>query len=188
MAMIDTGGLRKGLTLDMNGELVKVVDYQHVKQGRGSAFVRLTLRNLRTGSTTQQTFQAGSRFQTARMERQRVQYLYNEGDQYNFMDVDTFEQFPLDREALGDAVHYLLENETIDLLTYQGQPVDVEIPITVNLEVTETEPGVRGDTASGGSKPAKLQTGVTVSVPLFVNEGDVVKVDTRNGQYIERVS
>lgn len=186
--MIDTGGLRKGLTLDMNGDLVKVVDYQHVKQGRGSAFVRLTLRNLRTGSTTQQTFQAGSRFQTARMERSRVQYLYAEGDQYNFMDIDTFEQFPLSKEQLGDAVNYLLENETIDLLTYQGQPVDVEIPITVNLEVVQTDPGLKGDTASGGSKPAKLATGVTINVPLFVNEGDVVKVDTRTGAYLERVS
>ena len=186
--MIDTGGLRKGLTLDMNGDLVKVVDYQHVKQGRGSAFVRLTLRNVRTGSTTQQTFQAGSRFQTARMERSRVQYLYAEGDQYNFMDIDTFEQFPLSKEQLGDAVNYLLENETIDLLTYQGQPVDVEIPITVNLEVVQTDPGLKGDTASGGSKPAKLATGVTINVPLFVNEGDVVKVDTRTGAYLERVS
>ena len=186
--MIDTGGLRKGLTLDMNGDLVKVVDYQHVKQGRGSAFVRLTLRNLRTGSTTQQTFQAGSRFQTARMERSRVQYLYAEGDEYHFMDVDTFEQFPLSREQLGDAVNYLQENETIDLLTYQGQPVDVEIPITVNLEVVQTDPGFKGDTASGGSKPATLATGVTINVPLFVNEGDVVKVDTRTGAYLERVS
>jgi elongation factor P len=186
--MIDTGGLRKGLTLDMNGDLVRVIDYQHVKQGRGSAFVRLTLRNLRTGSTTQQTFQAGSRFQTARLERSRVQYLYSEGDDYFFMDVDTFEQFPLSREQLGDAVNYLLENETIDLLTYQGQPVDVEIPITVNLRIVETDPGLKGDTASGGTKPAKLETGVTVSVPLFVNEGDMVKVDTRTGEYIERVS
>ena len=186
--MIDTGGLRKGLTLDMNGDLVRVIDYQHVKQGRGSAFVRLTLRNLRTGSTTQQTFQAGSRFQTARMERARVQYLYAEGDDYYFMDVDTFEQFPLSKEQLGDAVNYMLENETIDLLTYQGQPVDVEIPITVNLRIVETDPGLKGDTASGGTKPAKLETGVMVNVPLFLNEGDLVTVDTRTGQYLGRVS
>jgi elongation factor P len=186
--MIDTGGLRKGLTLDFEGDLVKVVDYQHVKQGRGSAFVRLTLRNLRTGSTTQQTFQAGSKFQTARLERRRIQYLYSEDGQYHFMDVDTFEQYPLNQETLGDAVNYLVENEVIDLLAYQDQPVDVEAPITVNLEVTETDPGVKGDTATGGTKPATLQTGVTVNVPLFINIGDVVKVDTRSGEYLERVS
>lgn len=186
--MIDTGGLRKGLTLDFEGELVKVVDYQHVKQGRGSAFVRLTLRNLRTGSTTSQTFQAGSKFQTARLERRRIQYLYAEDDQYHFMDVDTFEQFPLNKETLGDTVNYLVENEVIDLLTYQDQPVDVEAPVTVNLEVTQTDPGFKGDTATGGTKPATLQTGVTVNVPLFVNIGDVVKVDTRTGEYLERVS
>ena len=186
--MIDTGGLRKGLTLDMNGELVRVVDYQHVKQGRGSAFVRLTLRNVRTGSTTQQTFQAGSKFQTVRLERKRVQYLYNDDGQYHFMDLDTFEQFALDRDTLGDAVNYIIENETLDLLTYQDQPIDVELPITVNLTVAETEPGVRGDTASGGNKPARLETGVSVNVPLFINTGDVVKVDTRTGAYLERVS
>lgn len=186
--MIDTGGLRKGLTLDYNGELVKVVEYQHVKQGRGSAFVRLTLRNLRTGSTTSQTFQAGSKFQTARLERRRVQYLYREDDQYNFMDVDTYEQFPLNSSTLGDTVNYLVENEVIDLLTYQDQPVDVEAPITVQLEVTQTDPGVKGDTAAGGTKPATLQTGLTVNVPLFINIGDVVKVDTRTGDYLERVS
>jgi elongation factor P len=186
--MIDTGGLRKGLTLDMNGDLVKVVDYQHVKQGRGSAFVRLTLRNLRTGARVEQTFQAGSKFQTARLERSRVQFLYKEDEQYYFMDQDTFEQFPLDAETLGDTVNYMLENETIDLLTYQGQPVDVEAPITVVLEVTETEPGFRGDTATGGNKPATLETGLTITVPLFINVGDKLKIDTRTGDYIERVS
>jgi len=186
--MIDTGGLRKGLTLDYEGDLVKVVDYQHVKQGRGSAFVRLTLRNLRTGSTVQQTFQAGSKFQTARLERKRIQFLYADDGQYHFMDVDTFEQYPLNAETLGDTVNYLVENEVIDLLTYQDQPVDVEAPITVNLEVTQTDPGIKGDTATGGTKPATLQTGLTVNVPLFINVGDVVKVDTRTGDYLERVS
>ena len=186
--MIDTGDLRKGLTLEMNGELVRVVDFQHVKQGRGSAFVRLSLRNLRTGTITQQTFQAGSKFTPVRLERQRVQYLYNDEDQYHFMDVDTFEQFALDKETLGDAVNYLVENETIDLLTHNGQPIDVELPVTVNLRVEQTEPGVRGDTAAGGSKPARLETGLTINVPLFINEGDVVTVDTRTGEYLGRVS
>jgi elongation factor P len=186
--MIDTGSLRKGLTIDLNGDLVRIIDYQHVKQGRGSAFVRLTLRNVRTGSTTQQTFQAGSKFQTARLERQRVQFLYSDDDQYHFMDVDTFEQQTLDLDTLGEAPKYLVENEVIDLLTYQGTPVDVELPTSVTLQVVETEPGFKGDTATGGSKPATLETGLTINVPLFVNVGDAVKVDTRTGTYIERAS
>lgn len=186
--MIDTGDLRRGLTLEMNGELVKVVEYQHVKQARGSAFVRLSLRNLRTGSTTTQTFQAGSKFQVVRLERQRVQYLYNDDGHYHFMDLDTFEQFPLTTEQLGDAVNYLVENETLDVLTYNGEPIDVELPVTVNLEVAETDPGLRGDTAAGGTKPARLETGLTINVPLFINVGDTVKVDTRTGEYIERVT
>jgi elongation factor P len=186
--MIDTGELRKGVIIEHDGALQRIIDYQHVKQGRGSAFVRLTMRNLRTGSTTTQTFQAGSKFPLVRLERQRVQYLYPEGEHYHFMDVDSFEQFALDRETLGEALNYLKENDVIDLLTYQGEPIDIELPITVNLAIARTDPGLRGDTATGGTKPATLETGVTVSVPLFLNEGDIVKVDTRTGQYIERAS
>lgn len=186
--MIDTGELRKGIIIEHDGALQRVIEYQHVKQGRGSAFVRLTMRNLRTGSTTQQTFQAGSKFPLVRLERQRAQYLYADDGHYNFMDVDSFEQFTLDRETLGDALNYIKENDTIDVLTYQGEPIDIEIPITVQLEVTQTDPGFKGDTATGGTKPATLETGVTVTVPLFVSEGDVVKVDTRTGEYLERVS
>ncbi|MCM8747988.1 elongation factor P [Thermomicrobiaceae bacterium CFH 74404] len=186
--MIETGDLRKGLTLQIDGDLVRVLDFQHVKQGRGSAFVRLTLRNLRTGATTTTTVQAGSRFQVAPLERHRVQFLYEEEGQYHFMDLESFEQFALDREALGDAVNYLKENMTLDLLTYEGQAVEVELPVTVDLRVVETDPGVRGDTATGGTKPARLETGLVVNVPLFVSIDDVVKVDTRTGEYIERVS
>lgn len=186
--MIDTGSLRKGLIIEHDGELLKINEYQHVKQGRGSAFVRVTLRNIRTGSTVQQTFQAGTRFQSVRLERQRAQYLYADGDDYNFMDMDTFEQFVLDAETLGDALNYLKIEDTIDLLTYEGQPIDIEIPITVNLEVSQTDPGFKGDTATGGTKPATLETGLVVSVPLFVTEGEVIKVDTRSGEYLERVS
>jgi elongation factor P len=185
--MIDTGELRKGLIIQHEGELQRIIEYQHVKQGRGSAFVRLTMRNLRTGSTTSQTFQAGSKFPLVRLERRRAQFLYPEDNHYNFMDVDSFEQFPLDRETLGEATNYLKENDVIDILTFQDQPIDIEIPITVNLTITRTDPGLRGDTATGGTKPATLETGVTVNVPLFLNEGDLVKVDTRTGQYIERV-
>jgi elongation factor P len=186
--MIDTGGLRRGITLDMNGDLVKVTEFQHVKQGRGSAFVRMTMRNLRTGSTTQQTFNAGTKFQTARLERRHVQFLYQDGDDYHFMDNDSFDQFSLPKDVLGDATPYLKENDTIDLLTYQDSPVDVELPVTVNLQVEQTDPGHKGDTATGGSKPATLETGLTVSVPLFINEGDTLKIDTRTGEYLERVT
>ncbi len=186
--MIDTGGLRRGITLDMNGELVKVTDFQHVKQGRGSAFVRMTMRNLRTGSTTQDTFNAGTKFQTARLERRHVQFLYQDGEDYNFMDIDSFDQFSLPKDVLGESTNYLKENDTIDLLTYQEAPVDVELPVTVNLKVTQTDPGHRGDTATGATKPATLESGLTVTVPLFINEEDIVKVDTRTGEYLERVT
>lgn len=186
--MIDTGSLRKGLIIEHEGDLLRINDFQHVKQGRGSAFVRVTLRNIRTGSTVQQTFNAGTRFQQVRLERQRAQYLYSDGDEFNFMDLDTFEQFMLDRETLGDALNYLKEEDTIDILTYEGQPIDIEIPITVNLKVVQTDPGFKGDTATGGSKPATLETGLVVTVPLFVAEGEVIKVDTRTGEYLERVS
>ena len=186
--MIDTGELRKGLIIEHDGALQRIIDYQHVKQGRGSAFVRLSMRNLRTGSTTSQTFQAGSKFPLVRLERKRAQYLYQDEGHYHFMDVDSFEQFTLDAATLGDALNWIRENDIIDLLTYQDEPIDIEIPITVDLTITRTDPGLRGDTATGGAKPATLETGVTVSVPLFVNEGDKIKVDTRTSQYIERVS
>ena len=185
--MIDTGDLRKGLTLDMDGRLVKVLDFAHNKQGRGSAQVRMTLRDLRTGATTQQTFQAGARFNQVRLERQHVQYLYGDGNHYTFMDTDTFDQIILDESAVGDAMKYLREQDIVDVLTYNGEPIDVELPPSVNLEVVETDPGLKGDTASGGTKPARLETGLVVSVPLFVNVGDVLKVDTRTGEYLERV-
>ena len=186
--MIDTGDLRKGLTLDLDGRLVKVLDYAHNKQGRGSAQVRMTLRDLRTGATTQQTVQAGARFTPVRLERQHVQYLYAEGDQHHFMDTETFDQLVLDERAVGDAIKFLKENDVVDLLTYNGEPIDLELPTAVNLTVAETDPGLRGDTASGATKPARLETGLVVSVPLFVNIGDTLKVDTRTGEYIERVS
>jgi elongation factor P len=187
VAVVDTGGLRKGLTIDLDNELMRITDYQHIKQGRGSAFVRLTMKNLRTGSTTERTFQAGSKFNVARLERQTIQYLYKEDDQYHFMDTETYEQFPLTADVLGNVVNYLMENESIDLLTYQEKPIDVEIPVNAILRSERTDPGLRGDTATGGTKPATLETGLTINVPLFLNEGDRVKIDTRTNQYIERV-
>lgn len=186
--MIDTGDVRKGVTLDIDGKLVKVIDFSHNKQGRGSAQLRMTLRDLRSGSTTQMTVMAGTKFQLVRLERQHVQFLYRDGDQFNFMDTETFDQIMLDRTSVADAEPYLKENDVIDLLTYDGEPIDVELPTSVNLEVTQTDPGFKGDTATGGSKPATLETGLTVNVPLFINEGDILKVDTRTGEYIERVN
>ena len=185
--MVTAGELRKGLTLDLDGELVRVLEYQHIKQGRGSAFVRLSLRNLRTGSITERTFQATTRFQLARLERSTIQFLYPDDDEYHFVNTETYEQLMLTREILGEAVKYLREGDTIDLLSYGDEPIDVELPTAVNLTVTQTDPGFRGDTATGGTKPAVLETGITVNVPLFINEGDVLKVDTRTGEYLTRV-
>jgi elongation factor P len=185
--VIDTGEIRKGVTLDFEGRLVKVLDFAHNKQGRGSAQLRMTLRDLRTGATTQHTVQAGTRFTPARLERQHVQYLYHEGGFYHFMDTDTFDQFVLDDRSVGDAPKFMKENDQVDLLTYQGEPLDIELPTSVALEVTMTDPGLKGDTASGGTKPATLETGLVVNVPLFISIGDVLRVDTRTGDYIERV-
>lgn len=186
--MIDTGGLRKGITLDYEGRLVKVIDFAHNKQGRGSAQVRLTLRDIRSGSITQHSVQAGTKFQTARLERQHVQYLYGDGEQFHFMNTETFEQFALNEDAVADAMKYLKENDICDLLTYNGEPIDIELPVSVTLEVAETDPGLKGDTASGGTKPATMETGVVVSVPLFINIGDKLRIDTRTGEYIERAN
>jgi len=186
--MIDTGDVRKGITLDIDGKLVKVIDFSHNKQGRGSAQLRMTLRDLRTGSNTQMTVMAGTKFNLVRLERQHVQFLYSDGDHFHFMDTDTFEQFVLDRSAVQEAEPYLKENDVIDLLSYNGEPIDVELPTSVVLTVTQTDPGFKGDTATGGNKPATLETGLTVNVPLFVNEGDSLKIDTRTGEYIERVN
>lgn len=185
--MVTAGELRKGLTIDLEGDLVRVMDYQHIKQGRGSAFVRLQIRNLRTGSTTERTFQATSRFQLAPLERSTIQYLYDDGDQCQFMNTETFDQFGLSKTVLGDALKYIRENDSIDLLSYGEEPLSVELPTTVTLKITHTEPGIRGDTATGAVKPATVETGLTINVPLFVNEGDVVKIDTRSGEYLTRV-
>jgi elongation factor P len=186
--VIDTGDLRKGMNLDYEGRLVKVIDFAHNKQGRGSAQVRLTLRDIRTGSTTQQSVQAGTKFTPARLERQHVQYLYGDGEQYHFMDTESFEQFALNEATVSEAIKYLKENDIADLLTYNSEPIDIELPVSVTLEVSETDPGLKGDTASGGSKPATMETGVVVNVPLFINIGDRLRIDTRTGEYIERVS
>jgi elongation factor P len=185
--MITTSDLKKGLIIEMDGELYRIVDWQHIKLARGSAQVRMKLRNLRSGATITHTCQAGSRFARARLDRAHVQYLYHEGDLYTFMDNDTFEQTLMKADDLGDGVNYLKDNLELDILSYEDEPIEVELPITVNLEVTHTEPGYKGDTATGGTKPATLETGLTIQVPLFVDIGDVIKVDTRYGTYQERM-
>jgi elongation factor P len=186
--MIDTGDLRKGATMEFDGRLVKVVEFAHNKQGRGSAQVRMTLRDLRTGALTQHSVQAGSRWPAVRLERKHVQYLYADGDQYHFMDTESFDQVALNESTVGDFMKFIKENDTVDLLTYGDEPIDLELPTSVNLTVADTDPGLKGDTASGGTKPATLETGLVVSVPLFINIGDRLKVDTRTSEYIERVN
>src|SRR4051812_10699561 len=170
--MIDTGDLRKGLTLEFDGRLVKVVEFAHNKQGRGSAQVRLTLRDLRTGSITQHSVQAGTKFVAVRLERQHVQFLYAEPGHYHFMDTETFDQLVLDESSVGSVKDFIKENDSVDLLTYNGEPIDIELPTAVLLQVEQTDPGFKGDTATGGTKPATLETGLVVSVPLFINVGD----------------
>lgn len=184
--MVSTGELRKGLTILLEGELNKIIDYNHVKQGRGTAFVRLTLRNVRTGATTVKTFMAGEKFEVARLETRKVEFLYREGDNFTFMDTETYEQPVVPLETLGDAVNYLKENDQVELLQYRDEVIDVSLPPSVILTVAETEPGYKGDTASGGGKPAIMETGLRVMVPFFVNVGDKLKVDTRSGEYLER--
>ncbi len=184
--MIETGELRKGSTIEIDGTLYQVIEVEHLKIGRGSAQVRMKLRDVRGGHIIDRSVQAGTRFTRARVERQPAQYLYKEGNLYYFMNTDSYDQFPLNRDHLGDALNYLRENATCNLLMYGDEPVGVELPAAVELAVAQTDPWVRGDTAQGGTKPAKLETGITVNVPLFINPGDVLKIDTRTGQYLER--
>ncbi|HHV63066.1 MAG TPA: elongation factor P [Firmicutes bacterium] len=185
--MISTNDFRTGLTIEVDGELYTVVDFQHVKPGKGSAFVRSRLKNIKTGYVIEKTFRAGEKLPKAHIEYREMQYLYSSGDDYFFMDMTTYEQLSLNKEKLGDNIKYLKENMVLGVLMYEGTPIGVELPNFVELKVTETDPGIKGDTATGGSKPAKLETGAVVQVPLFVNVGDVIRVDTRTGQYLERV-
>src|SRR3972149_7031368 len=184
--MIDTGDLRRGLTIELDANLYSIVDWEHVKVGRGGAVVRLKLRDVRAGHIIERTWPAGAKFQRARVERQPAQYLYAEGGILYFMNTETYDQLAINRDRLGDAALYLKENEECQVLTYGDEAISVELPAAVVLEVAQTDPWVRGDTAQGGTKPARLETGLTVNVPLFVNTGDRIKVDTRSGQYLER--
>lgn len=185
--LISTNEFKTGVTIEYDGEVFSVVDFQHVKPGKGSAFVRTRLKNVRTGAVLERTFAAGEKLTKAHVERREFQFLYASGDEYYVMDTETFEQIPLTKAQIGDSIDFLKENMPVWLLTYAGTTLGVEIPNFVDLEVAETDPGFRGDTATGGSKPAKLETGAIIKVPLFVNRGDRIKVDTRSRTYIERV-
>jgi elongation factor P len=185
--MISATELRKGVTFELDGELHRVLEYQHTYLGRGSANVRVKLRNLRTGRTIERNFGANDRFQDVRLELRQVLYLYADGDLYYFMDTETFEQPALTADTLGENVDFLKEGMVLSLSMYENEPVEIELPVTVDLEVTQTDPGVRGDTATGATKRATLETGLAVQVPLFVEEGDIVRVDTRTGEYLTRV-
>jgi elongation factor P len=186
--MISTGDLKKGITIELEGTLYTIVDFAHIKMGRGSAQVRLKLRDVKAGHTIERTFQAGEKFARARLLRQSAQYLYADGDVHHFMNTETYDQIALNSDQLGDARQYLRENATCEVLLHGDQPIGVELSAAVELAVAQTDPWVKGDTAQGGTKPARMETGITVQVPLFINSGDIIKVDTRSGQYLERVS
>jgi len=185
--MISSTELRKGIIIELEGKLYQVIDYQHVKMKR-TALARVKLRDINAGHTIERTFQSAEKFVRARLDSRPTQYLYNDGDLYYFMDEENFEQMPLSASQLGDAINYLKEGMSLEISSYKGEMVSVELPITIALEVTKTDPGFKGDTATAGSKPAKLETGLTIQVPLFINQGDIIKVDTRTGTYLERSS
>ena len=183
--MINATELRKGVVIEYEGKLYQVVEYQHVKMKR-TALAKVKLRDINAGHTMERSFQSDERLVRARLDSSQMQYLYNDGDLYYFMNQENYEQTPLNKDQLGDALNYLKEGNSVEMTTYKGEIIGVEMPITVELEITETDPGFKGDTATSGSKPATLETGLQIQVPLFINQGDVIKVDTRTGTYIER--
>ena len=185
--MADTSDFRNGLIIKFKNDLYSIVEFQHVKPGKGGAFVRSTLKNLRTGRVLENTFRSGEKIEIVRVERRKYQYLYSDGDSLVCMDNENYEQINISRELFSDGLKFLKESEEVEVLLNGSEIISVEIPIFINLKVVETEPGFKGDTATGASKSAKLETGAQINVPLFINEGDVLKVDTRTGEYSERV-
>ncbi|GAE24590.1 translation elongation factor P [Halalkalibacter wakoensis JCM 9140] len=184
--MISVNDFKTGLTIEVDNGIWQVMDFQHVKPGKGAAFVRSKLRNLRTGSVQEKTFRAGEKVAKAHIENRRMSYLYESGDMHTFMDNESYEQIELPSAQIEYELKFLKENMVVQIMTYQGETLGVEVPNTVELEVTETEPGIKGDTASGGTKPATLETGLTVQVPFFINQGDVLIIDTRSSAYVSR--
>jgi len=185
--LTDTSDFRNGMVLNHKGALWTIVEFQHVKPGKGAAFVRTKLKQVETGKVVEETFRAGEKVEEVRLERRDYQFLYADDEFMTFMNLETYEQISLPKDRLGDLPLYVKESDTVSMLLRDGQPITVEPPLTVELKVTQTDPGVRGDTAQGGSKPATLETGLVVQVPLFIEEGEVVKVDTRTGKYLGRV-
>ena len=185
--MISAGDFRNGITLEIDGNVVQVIEFQHVKPGKGAAFVRTKLRNIINGGVTETTFRPTDKYPQAHIEKSAMRYLYADGDMYNFMNTENYEQIALTAEQIGDALKFVKENEMVSMLSYQGKVFSVEPPMFVELEVTETEPGFKGDTATGASKPAIVETGVQVMVPLFVERGNKIQIDTRTGEYLKRV-
>ena len=181
------GEFRNGVTFEMDGQVQQVIEFQHVKPGKGAAFVRVKMKNVVTGAVTETSFNPTAKFEEAFVERREMQYLYNEGDLYYFMDNETYEQIPISKDTLGDDFRFVKENENVKVLSYKGSVFAVEPPLFVELAITETEPGFKGDTAQGATKPAIVETGATVMVPLFVETGDVLKIYTRTGEYLSRV-
>lgn len=185
--MISTGDLKKGITFEFEGQICSLLDWQHIKMGRGGAIVRMKLRNLRSGATFDRTCDAGDKFKRVYLDRATVSYQYQDGDQYHFMDTSTYDDVVLTGEQLGDAKNYLIDNLELDVVSYEGVPLSVELPEKVVLRITYTEPGFKGDTATGGTKPATTETGLVVQVPLFLSTDDLIRVNTTTGTYVERV-
>ena len=184
--MISAGDFRNGVTFEMDGTVVQVVEFQHVKPGKGAAFVRTKIKNVITGGVLEKTFNPNDKYPTAFIDRRDMQYLYNDGDLYYFMDLDSYEQVPIGKDLIGDNFKFVKEEMICTIRSYQDKPFSVEPPMFVELEVTDCEPGVRGDTATGASKTATVETGATIRVPLFINTGDKIKIDTRTSEYLER--
>lgn len=184
--MISAGDIRNGVTFELDGKIVTVVEFQHVKPGKGSAFVRAKIRDIISGSVVEKTFNPNEKFQEAFIERKNMQYLYSDGDLYYFMDSETFEQIPINKSILSENFKFVKENMECKVLSCKGNVFGVEPPIFVKLEVIETEPGVRGDTATNVTKPAVVETGASIRIPLFVNQGDIIRIDTRTGEYVDR--
>jgi elongation factor P len=185
--LISTGDVKKGVIIELDGQLMKVLDWSHIKMARGSAQVRMKLQNVRKGDIVERTFQAGTRWPRARVEQRKAQYLYSDADAFHFMDSETYDQFAMTAAAVGDDARYLKENTDVIYSSHEGEVLGLDLPVTVDLAVTETEPGFAGDTATGAKKQATLETGLVVQVPLFVDEGDLLRIDTRNGEYVTRV-
>ena len=185
--MVSAGDFRNGITVEMEGNVYQIIEFQHVKPGKGAAFVRTKLKNIINGGVVEKSFRPTEKFPQARIDRKDMQYLYSDGDLFNFMDTETYDQIALNAEAVGDALKFVKENEMVKICSYNGNVFAIEPPLFVELEITDTEPGFKGDTATGATKPAIVETGAKVMVPLFVEQGEKIKIDTRTGEYLSRV-